>query len=461
MKRIFTMLVIIGFVLSMTCIGIGCKQEAVPEEEAVEEEAAEESVEEETAEESAEEEVLPAMDLHVWDWQPGENYINAMAENIELFKQMNPKYKNVNIVHTVNGKDYWTVLRATLFAGGEDIPDCFGIMQQYPDLYDFMTDMRPIISSDEEWMEQYGNDYLESPDTSTSELDDRVTGIAIDRWVAGVIYYKDMLEKYGLDSPVTVDDYVAMEPVLAADGIEVLSMGGDQWVTAFLFWNMVQAQTEITNPAGVVRDFFFGDIKFTDPIWRNALEGIKKLYDGGVFREDELQLGQYAEAIQNFQNRKSLGFWIGATWWAGSMNEEDLAAGNIGFMPAPVVEGGEPTVLHSVGQTYGMYISIPEEKKQVATDFLKFLSSPEAVEVYFNNNILPAAAVPEGTEIQNSLIKYMLETDATTRGFDGHAWEGASMTQHGDLITNVCLGITTIDEAVAEMQAAQDAWLSE
>ncbi len=436
-----------------TFIVTGCKKEsAVETTAAVTTVAAETTAAPETTEKT-EIEVLPAMDVNIWDWQPGENYVTAMDENIEAFKTKFPQYANINFIHTVLGGDYWSALRATLIAK-EGVPDCFGILQDQADLYDYMTDMRPIIEGDAEWLAQYS--HVDSPDLSTSGKDNRVTGIAIDKWVAGIYYYRDMLEKNNLSEPITVDDYIAMVPVLEKDGIKVLSMGGDGWVLSMLFTGMVQSLTKITNPAGIIKDAIDGSFKWDDPISKTALTEFKKLYDGGVFREDELTLGQFAEAIQNFQNKKSWGFYVGATWWAGSMNPDDLAAGNIGIIPAPIPTGGEPTYEQSTGQTYGIYKDIPVEKKQVVIDFLKFLSSPEAVKIYLKNNIMPAGNVPEGVEIPNSLIKESLIKIEGARWFDPHHWISDGYDVFGDELTSVLLNNKTVDEALASIQAWQD-----
>jgi len=393
------------------------------------------------------------MEINVWDWQPGENFVNAMAENIEAFKVKYPKYANVNIIHTVHGTDYWSVLRASLFAE-ENVPDSFGILQQMTDLYDYLLDMRPIIEGDNEWSAQYP--HVDSPDLGTSGLDNRVTGIALDKWIAGVYYYRDMLEKHGLSEPVTVDDYIAMVPVLEEDDIKVLSMGGDGWVLSMVFLAMAQSLKDITNPAGIVKDTYFGDLRWDDQIFKTALTEFKKLFENGVFREDELTLGQFAEAIQNFQNKKSWGFIIGASWWAGSMNPEDLEAGNIGIIPMPIPSDGTPTFEQSTGQTYGIYANIPEEKKQVTIDFLKFLSSPEAVTILLKNDILPAGNIPEDVEIPNPLHEESLLKIEDVRWFDPHHWATGGDDLMADQLTSALSGLTTVDETLANIQAWQE-----
>jgi len=411
------------------------------------------------AETPEEVEVLPAMDINVWDWQPGENYLTAMKANFEAFKVKYPQYANVNFIHNSVGADYWTLLTPAV-AAGEGVPEIFGILQSQTELFDAMLDLRPIMSADEEWMAQYK--WIDTPDLGTSGLDDRVTGIAIDRWVAGILYYKDMLEQYNLELPVYAEDFIAMAPVLEKDGIEVMAMGGDSWVLEIMFAYMVQQlEGKPTNPAGVAKDWFTGDLKYDSESSRIALQAIKDMWDGGVWREDELQLFQFAEAIQNFQAKKAWGYWCGGTWWSGAQNPEDLEAGNIGVIPMAVPAGGDPGVAQaSTGQPYGVYINIAPEKKQVALDFIKFLSSPEAVKIYLENQILPAGEIPEGMSSPNSLINEMIAMgDAASAAgliYDPHQWDGALLEPVADGITSVCLGMMTIDEALAGMRTAQD-----
>ena len=459
MKKLFLSMFVVVLVVSTLAVFSlsGCKTEEGIEE-AVEEVA--EAIEEEMADEEMTEEVevLPAMDIDIWDWQPGPNYLAAMEENFEVFKTLNPQYANVNFIHTSSGADYWTLLTPAI-AAGEGVPDMFGIIQSNTELFDSLIDLRPIISSDAEWMAQY--EHIDSPDLGTSGLDDKVHGVAIDKWVAGIFYYKDMLEKYNLPIPVTVEDFIAMVPVLEADGIEVLAQGGDGWTWEELYAFETQMLLPISNPAGVAKDWFTGDLKYDSEENRIALQAIKDLYDGGVWREDELQLFQFAEAIQNFLAKKAFGYWVGGTWWAGSMNPEDLEANNVGILPAPVPPGGTPGVFQqSTGQMYGVYTDIAPEKMEVALAFLKYMSSPEAVEVYLKNNILPAGNIPEGMSSPNSLINESIEAGiaATEAGliYDPHQWDLGLGQPTMDAITSTLLGLLTIDEALAEMRANQD-----
>ncbi len=330
MKKLLSWMLVIVIIVSLTAVFSlsGCKaQETVTETTAAAATtaaattAAPAATEAETAA-ATEVEVLPAMDINVWDWQPGENYLAAMKDNFEAFKVKYPQYANVNFIHTSSGADYWTLLTPAV-AAGEGVPEIFGILQSQTELFDAMLDLRPIISADEEWMAQY--EYIDTPDLGTSGLDERVTGIAIDRWVAGILYYKDMLDTYSLELPVYAEDFIAMAPVLKKDGIEIMAMGGDSWCQEQMFAYMVQQlEGTPTNPAGVAKDWFTGDLKYDSESCKIALQTIKDMWDGGVWREDELQLFQFAEAIQNFQAKKAWGYWVGGTWWAGAQNPEDL-----------------------------------------------------------------------------------------------------------------------------------------
>ncbi len=126
-----------------------------------------------------------------------------------------------------------------------------------------------------------------------------------------------------------------------------------------------------------------------------------------------------------------------------------------------VPAGGNPGVAQaSTGQPYGVYINIAPEKKQVALDFIKFLSSPEAVKIYLENQILPAGKIPEGMTSPNSLINEMIamgdKSMAAGLMYDPHQWDGALLEPVADGITSVCLGMMTVDEALAGMRASQD-----
>lgn len=382
--------------------------------------------------------------LEVWDWQPGENYVKAMAENMKAFMVLHPE---VELEHIPQSKEYWMALKTSLLA--DEAPDIFGILRTNPDLYHYMENLRPIIEADPEWMAQ--QNYIDSPDIWTGEM---LVSIAIDAWYAGVYYYKDMLTSRGLKEPVTVEDYLALVPVFAKDNIKVIAQGGDWWVMEWFFYNM--AQQLAPDNVNVVHDTEMGKFKWTDEWFRKSLTAFKKLYDGGIYREDELQLGQFAEAIQSFQNKRSWGFWMGGTWWAGSMNPDDLAKGNIGMLPVPLIDPKSvPTLSTSTGQPYGLPKAIEPEKRDMAIAFLKYLSSPAAVKVLLENDILPAAKVPAGVSIKNSLIAESVRKGEKIRAYNMRPINGEISQTVGDQLSNCLLGNIDLDGALKKIAEAQ------
>jgi ABC-type glycerol-3-phosphate transport system substrate-binding protein len=245
-----------------------------------------------------------------------------------------------------------------------------------------------------------------------------------------------------------------MVPVLAKDKIKVISQGGDWWVMEWFFYNL--AQQLAPDSVNVSHDTELGKFKWTDPWFKQALTAMKRLYDGGVYREDEMQLGQFAEAIQNFQNRKAWGFWMGGTWWAGSMNAEDLKNSNIGILPVPLIDKkGVLTFSKSTGQPYGLPKGLSAEKREAVIAFLKFLSSPQAVGVLLKNNILPAAKVPKGMAITNSLIKETVEKGNKIRGYNFRPLNGEISQTVGDQLTSCLLGHISVDAALSKIEQVQ------
>lgn len=423
----------------------GCKKEEAPvEEEAVEE------VEEAPVEEEAEE-AAPAekrkVDMEVWDWQPGENYMDAMDEIIVLFKEKHPELE-LNITHTViGGEEYWVSLKSALIAGEQ--PEIYGVIggQVGKEYEDYMLDLTDIINNDPEWMEQ-AEGFIDCPDL---QFDGKIVSVAIDKWTAGIYYYKDMLEKYNLAVPETTDDLISMVPILAEDDIKVLSSGlKDTWILEYLYNNLVQQMA--AGDEDLIHKVETGEISWTDPVFLLAMETYKELYDAGVWREDEISLGYFAEGIQNFTDKKAWGFWIGADWYAGAMNEEDLNNSNIGLIPVPLMDKeGTPTFLYSTGQPYGTDMNVDPEIKDVVLDFLKFLSSPEAAQIFLNNDIRPAGKAPEDAVIKNSITKEAIEKSLTTRQWWPRMSDSDQAEALHDAIYNVLLGSQTPEEALSDV----------
>ncbi len=439
-KLFFILAVVLAIVLTLTVATAGCKkaEESTTETEPAEEESAAE----ETAEEAETVEAEPVT-LTIWDWQNAENYLEAFDEIFALYKEDHP---NVDFDHkVVTSTDYMQMLKAAIT--GNELPQIFEVWtgMQIAEYHSALLDLTDIIFEDSEWNDWVGK--------QASALDVQYEGktylVPIDMWDVGVYCNNKILDDYGLEIPNTIDDLISMVPVLGADDIKPLSSNfQDVWTAQFIFTVFIhQIEPE---GSGMQMQAEAGEISWNNPTFIEACEGIKKMWDNGVFRSDAFARAYNIDGIAEFTDQKCMGLWAGGDWYTGTVVDAGIDATAI---PFPLIkEGAVPTYLASNGLAYATYPDNPD--MEVSLDFMKFLSSPEVSKIFVKNSIHPAAKVPEGTEIENPLLKQVIETAPNYKEANPWVYNADVSTAITDGLANYVLGVTTVEEFLDSIDAA-------
>jgi len=387
--------------------------------------------------------------IKVWDWQVQDNYMNALEKILSMFEA---KYPNVRIKRKVIVLGEYEKQIKVAFVGGE-APDLFQVhhgaqLEAYYKsglLHDFLNDWK----ADAEWqaelnLESHLECFLEGK---------AVTFPALDMWIHAIYYYKDILARYGLDRPETVDDLINMVPILAKDNIWVMSTGFGPNTIVWLPTSMWIEFAIQHSTVDLLPKLEKGEISWEDPIVKEALATIKKMKDSDVFPKDVNSAEYYPTTVTRFQNKKAWSLWIAGDWILGSMNEEDVKNNNIGVMPLPKISADSKLGYgRAAGVMYGMQPGNPS--KEIVIDLLKFFGSREAVKVLVNNNIHPTSKLALGIPIKNNLMRGVIE-EAVNPDY----WFTPLMIARNPEISRrqvedlgkLFLGMMTVDEVVEDL----------
>lgn len=395
-----------------------------------------------------------------WDWQVMENYMAAMDKVIKMYEEKHPNVKIER--NAIASGEFEKQLKAAL-AGGE-APDLFGVQHgsQTTAYYEagLLYDWYPDWKADPEWQKQLD---LESPIFSDIFIEGKAVIMpTLDLWIHAIYYYKDMLDKYGLKKPETVDDLIAMAPILNKNNIIPLSIA---FGPNSIVWtpNCMWAELMMQYLGGdVIIKLESGKLSWKDPIVKESLIAMKKMMDGAVFPKDVMSAEYFPDVLTRFQNKEAWSFYIAGDWTIGSMNEEDVKNNNIGVMPLPKLRPGSKSgYAQANGVSQGMRPDNPN--KEIIKDILKFFTSKEAAAVLIENNIHSASKLASDLPIKNNLMKEVIKESTNPKYFYSPyviAMDPEIGRRIIDNLGKYFLGIMTADQAIEDLEQFTKAELS-
>lgn len=449
MKKILILLLSVVFVVSMLFMGIGCKkvEEAAPAEEAPAE-----------AEEApAEKEEAPAEEivLKFTDWQGGnEGILKTYNELAEIFEAEHPGVTIEYQQYTVT--TYNEFLKPAISGG--TAPDLFAV---YPgtDLVDVaesgaLRDLKDDI--DDEWKGWLGPAY----NFKGMWYKGGLWIIAQDVWTECIWYHKDMLEEIGWEpidatDSFSVEDYIDMVEPAKDKGYDVMLAGFiETWSYFDPYFNFIHQQQESETP-DMVEQAMNGEISWQQDIFRNAFDVYVKLNNAGVWKRDALNMDYQVQAFGDWLERKSIFMWGQGDWFAGSMKEEENNPDNpnIGIVQWPLVNSDATVAFNkNFGTDIGVYVE--GEHQDLAIDWIRLTSSPEAAEIFIKNGCNPASGVDINNlpEIESPILKECVKLyNSPGRHSEVYYYNSDAVKALGDGIGNVLLGVDTIDNVLAQL----------
>jgi raffinose/stachyose/melibiose transport system substrate-binding protein len=414
------------------------EEEVVVEEVATEEPAAEEVVEEEVVEEPAAEEA-EVVTLEFYHWF-GADIGDTLIK--EINDQFEAEYPNIKIeFETADTDTYEQVITTRLSA--KDAPDLFGV---FPG-----TKFHPIAEagllmdlSEEAWVA----DLFEGA-KFVSSYNGKVMTMPQDANVIGVIYNKGIFADLGLEIPTNWEEFLAVCDAIKASGVTPLAFGlQDAWVTQMVPFAMA--------PSAIYRDnidfdalVYSGEATFVGSPWQQMMEDYVALKEAGYTNEDVMGAGY--EFGNDMMANGEAAMLIQGNWAIASLREKNPDA-EWGMFPLPYDAGGDVWVSSAVGITTA--ISANTEHPEEAKQYLAFWARPDIQELYLTNKgAFPVSkgVSPEIDPAAGEMIPYL---EIGSYPFLDQNWPPGVQDAMFEGIQSVFTGEMTIEEMLAAMDTA-------
>ena len=258
-------------------------------------------------------------------------------------------------------------------------------------------------------------------------------GVSPTAEVVGVFYNKDIFKKNGWDVPTTFEDFEALLAKIKAEGITPISFGSLDG------WNAIHEYSAIQHllvSLDYINNLTYGvnNVSFDIPENRQAAQILQDWAKAGYFTEGFPGIG-YDDCNNLFKAGN------GAMTITGSWLAPELMVGTdqeFGFFLLPPFAGKTGLAIGGVGIPFA--IRKTTEKQDLAAEYLNWMISPRAAELWAEAGMLPAMALPEDSNVDtNNLFGDTLNAwNAINKGNAvGHYIDWATPTFYDTLVAEL------------------------
>jgi raffinose/stachyose/melibiose transport system substrate-binding protein len=323
---------------------------------------------------------LVAQTITVWDFKYSEvnpGGAQAPMKQIDtLFQQKNP---GVTINHVAQPLEpqYYQIIQAAATANqGPDVAMFHPGAREYG-FGDILVDLTPYI--------QDVKNQFTAASIAMVSMDGKVGApiklLPLTMQGFGIYYNKAYFKKAGLNPdqpPKTAAQFLAACEKLKAAGIVPITVG--QTYTIDFFIRCLVANAYGPNVAGL-KD---GSQKYTDPLFRESVEFVKKLVDKGYLEKDGFSRPYFMDGIDKFAAGTG-GMFVGLLSDVGNWKRfsDALGANNIGYFPTinfPDSKYKDQQVAQGAGIGYGVMTWSKNQK--LAAAYVKFATTGEGAGIY-------------------------------------------------------------------------------
>ena len=283
--------------------------------------------------------------------------------------------------------DAGTVLK-TRIANGE-APDVINIYPQNADFKGWAADGQFVDLTDE-------SDILGNLNDGAAEayaVDSKIYNVPLTTNVSGVYYNKDAFAKLGIKVPKSLAEFQdIVKKIKDAGQTPFAEALGDPWTVngyAQLAWIQSAGSAQAAND--YLRFSDKGAIK-SDQVTKNVAAYLDLMAGNGQANSDG---ALYADTVAVFAEGKALMMPNGS--WALTVIKQQEPDFEVGFFPMPGLTADAPAM--TVGAA-DMAVSISADSKNIdaSKDFVKYLSSTEAMQKYYDVDGSPTSVKGIDTE---------------------------------------------------------------
>jgi len=440
-KTVKILLVGVVVLTLVTTIGIGCK--ATTTTTGAETTAVTTAAEITTAAETTAKEVSSEGEtLNFLTWW------SLTPEMIALFK----KQTGITLNYEPLASEYSNEILRTRIIGGADL-----------DVISIKGEMRRELFNDDVMVDLTGQPVLERVNdlSAGTAANGKVYGIPIGSFTEVVWYNKDIFAKNNLSVPKNWVEFNDVCKKLKEAGITPIVEGfKDNW--PYWYAGVGPLQRIYENDPTIAEKLYSGEVKWTDPIWLDALKEVESFVHKGYFAPESTGLA-YMNSMQVFNDGKAA-MTLSGTWDANKETlGKDLRIGgfNLGAFSIPYNLPGEELKGDRVeGVVTG--ISKKSIHKETGIKFLEWITDPNGgAPILHNTNGTPSNFKGFETDLGE-----FTEVIREAQGLPGqlsiqeNMYPGVYTLLH-TVISEMLIGTKTAEEGAKELQAAQDTAIAE
>lgn len=297
--------------------------------------------------------------VEFWNhWTSDGNEGEFFTAKIEEYEELNP---DVDIIQTnVPIDDYTGSKLTTAFATGEG-PDLFSVS---PGTINTFIDTGITMPLNEYYTEEILADYSEESIADVT-VDGDIVAVPFEQDLMALFYDIDAFEEAGIEPPQTWD-----EMITAAEQLATESTSGITYDMTKGAYGNFSFSPFVWQGGG---DFFEDNQSMlnTEPVI-NALELWKTMADNG---SANLKPSRFASDV-GILGDKETAMWVGGSFGIKAL-ETDYPDANIGVIPLPIPEGGQPM---SVAGGWKLVVNSQSDVSSEAAEFLQWLFLDEDAE---------------------------------------------------------------------------------
>ncbi|HQM65331.1 MAG TPA: extracellular solute-binding protein, partial [Anaerolineaceae bacterium] len=399
--------------------------------------------------------------LVVWDQFYRDVESNVMETLNAEFEQAHPGVKIERVVKTLD--DLKVTLKLAL--SEPNGPDVAQVNQG-------RSDMGAMVQADlllplNDYSVQYGwaNIFSTSVTSRNSFTPDGKTfgqgnlyGVSPTAEVVGVYYNKGIFAEHGWQIPQTFEEFEALLAEIKAAGITPISFGSlDGWNAIHEF----SAIQHLLVTPEYINNLVYGvnNVSFDIPENQRAAEILLNWANSGYFTEGYAGIG-YDDSNLLFKAGNGA-MTITGSWLAGELVTDTDQ--QFGFFLLPPFEGKSGMAIGGVGIPFA--IRKTTDKADLAAEYLNWMISPRAAELWAKAGMLPAMSLPESAGIEtDNLFGDTLKAWETINKNNavGHYIDWATPTFYDTLVSELQKllgGMSTPAEFTAAVQKDYAAYL--
>jgi raffinose/stachyose/melibiose transport system substrate-binding protein len=274
-----------------------------------------------------------------------------------------------------------------------------------------MGDMGALVQADlllplDDYAQQYGwNDRFSSSVNrrnsftadGTSFGQGQLFGVSPTAEVVGVYYNKQKFEENGWTVPTTWDEFTQLLADIKAAGEIPIAFGNlDGWNGIHEF----SAVQHVLVSSDYINDFVYGlnNVSFDVPENQQAAQIMQDWVQAGYFTDGFMGIG-YDDVTVLFKAGEGV-LTITGSWLAGELLDSEF---DFGFFLVPQETADEPQLaIGGVGIPYA--IRKTTENPDLAAEYVDWMVSPRAAQLWAEASFVPAMPLPEGTQVEEGTL---------------------------------------------------------